>query len=120
MAMLRRRTTQLLAIAFSIVFAACLGGATWVIVRDPHLGLVVVATAIVGAVMLYDILDGPAFAAIVGAALGIVALGGYALYLAGASARLAVYAIGGVVVLVVVILLRAMIASGSADDPYDD
>jgi hypothetical protein len=120
MAMLRRRTTQLLAIAFSIVFAACLAGATWVIARDPHLGLVVVAAGIVGVVILYDVLDGPLFAAIIGAALGVIALGGYALYLAGGSARVAVYAVGGVVALVVVIVFRAMIASGSADDPYSD
>jgi hypothetical protein len=119
MAMLRRRTTQLLALALAIAFAACLGGAAWVIAGEPRLGLVVVAAAIVGVVMLYDVLDGPLVAAIVGAALGVIALGAYAFYLAGASARVAVYAAGGVMALVVVVLLRAMIASGAAD-PWDD
>jgi hypothetical protein len=120
MAMLRRRTTRLFAIAFLIAFAACLGGAAWVIVRIPDAALVVVAAAIVSAVMFHDMLDGPVFAAIVGAVVGVVALAGYALYLAGIPARVASGVVIGVVVLATAILVRAMIASGSADYPYDD
>jgi hypothetical protein len=101
---------------------AALIGALFVVWRDPRGSLVVVCVAMAAAALVtraFD--DGWMTFSILGVVFVVLALGLYALYVVCGLHPNAIAAIGiGLALLVATILFRALIASGSADYPYDD
>jgi len=122
MAPLRRRTSELLSLALVSCLLVSLVGAILVAIRDPQGALVVALFASAAAACAAHALDeGLVGLGYLGPLFIIFALGLYALrVLLGLPDRVIGVVAVAVTALVVVILGRALIASGSADYPYDE
>jgi hypothetical protein len=120
---LRRRTDYLLSVLLGLSFLPALAGAIWTLVNEPDDRFL--AGLIVGAALLL-VLAVFRRGDLVMMIVVVLLLATYALAAAclyhrfGLSPRLAGLVVLGAVALIVAILLRALIASGSADYPYDD
>jgi hypothetical protein len=122
MALLRRRTSELLSLALVSCLVIGLVGGILVAIRDPYGSLRVVLLALaVAAALSHSLGEGLIGLAVYGPVFAVLALGLYALFVLCHLPLIAVLWIGGVLgVLVLVILARALIAAGSADYPYDE
>lgn len=122
MSTLRRRTSEVLSLGLACCLVASLAAAVIVGLRDPYgsLAVAVVALAIAaGATRVCG--EGLATFGFLGAVFVVLALGLYALHVVFAVSGDTILWIGGALAsLVLVVLGRALIASGSADNPYDD
>lgn len=122
MALLRRRTSEVLATLLLVCLAASVVGAVLVALRDPTGALRVGVIALFLAAGVTRALDeGLATFGVLGLVFAILALGLYALHvLLGLSGDVVMWIAVAVGLLVLLILGRALVASGSADYPYDD
>lgn len=119
--MLRRRTGEILATIFLALLLASLVGTVYVVWHAPGAAVRIAIIATLLACALCAALDEFGWLAV---ALSIVfSIFGNALYALHLLAfEIEVIALAGTLIaaLVVVILGRALLASGSADDPYDE
>lgn len=117
---LRRRTSRLLALALVVTVVPALVGAGWVVACAPEVrapALLIAPLLLVLCVMLCD--GSWVFAAIVTALLEAYGLAAACLHkLLGVPKLAAALVPFGGLLLIGAILMRALIASGSADDPY--
>ena len=124
---MRRSTSLILGWMFLVAMAASLLGAAVVVCRAPEVAAKIFLTSTVASVGLAramgelrwsDTFKTGAILAVCFAAFG---MGAYALWaFAGVSGLVAIAVLGAAIGLVLVMLVRAMIAGGSADYPYDE
>ncbi|HEY5920025.1 MAG TPA: hypothetical protein VIV11_00080 [Kofleriaceae bacterium] len=121
MAPLRRKTSTVLSALLLAAIAGGLAGSAYVVWQEPRAALTIAIVAAVGAAAVCRALDefGWLFAALA-VIVAVLGNGLYALHLLGVGLVAIYLAAGALVGLIFVILVRALIAAGSADYPYDE
>ena len=122
MSLLRRRTSVLISLVLACCLLAGLAGAALVLWREPVVALrITLCTLALAAAVTRSLGErGPTFA-LLGGMFTILGLGLYALHRFFGVGEHAIAMIAAALAsLVAVMLMRALIAAGSADDPYDD
>ena len=119
---LRRRTSEVLWLVLVCCLVASLGPAIAVVLADPHGSFRVALVALALAAWVTRALgEGLATFGLLGAVFAVLALGLYALHAVfGVPVNRILWIGGALASLVLVLLGRALIASGAADNPYED
>lgn len=122
MAALRRQTSAILTTILVACLASGLVGAVRMIWRQPGTSLKVIAAMILLAGAVTHLLgERRATLAILSVVFSDLGLGLCALHLCcGISLDAVLWIAAAIIVLVMLVLVRALIAAGSADDPYRD
>ena len=125
--MLRRRTSLILGWIFSVLMTASLVGAAVVVWRAPEVAAKIFLASTfagVGLARAAGVLrwsDTFKSGAIIAVCLAAFGMGAYALWAyGGVPSRVVIGLLVAAIGLVLVMLVRALIAGGSADDPYDE
>lgn len=124
---LRRRTSLILGWIFIIAMLASLVGTAVVVWRAPAVAAKIFSASVLAGVGLARALgelrwsDTLRTGGILGLCFAAFGMGAYALWaFAGVTSTVVIVVLGGAIGLVLVMLVRALIASGSADYPYDE